>query len=690
MICLRTLVFAFLAVPLAAAAQTPPSPNPNPNPAPTPTPAPAPAPKFNSGSPLDGIRNDAWSKLQEMTDAYEKCDPARYERALNELEQLRRNARAAAAAARGSAEFSQVKPEEANGLAEAIGSMIEPRRYLLADLKRECARAHRPGGIGRILGPRPDAPQQPTTPAPQPATGTTVTPPPCPPPQPQPQTQPSPPVESILDDIEEMERWEKEQRKAARERAQNPPAQGLTQTDAQAIARQQATIESFEADLAELKKLLKEGRIDEAHELVDDLDEWLDRLGGRPAILGAGLTRPELPPGLIDEWDRRIDEVIDEFEKLPKPRFQLDPTSSRILDLHNQTRLGLGLAPMHWDYGLACQAISYGPTLARYDVPIHSPRTGRETSRENLLQALPGTPVDRMVGVWIAEQKNFVPGIFPNVSRTGNWSDVGHFTQIAWPTTTSVGCGVQRGIGRFDWLICRYAPPGNRDGTPLFTDNGTGTVIADNSGIAPPNSSTPAFNPGDLPRLKDGGGMEQIDPPAPPPPPPPTAADAAPGGNEDNHPLVSYGAEAFIRHSAAVDCGDTAKAEAELAKLSYALDELRKRLRAARKAGPFSAVKPDDVQRQINMLESFLRAAEQRKPRNACPTPPATPASEPRSLGSRTGHRLQFGDSSECTVELAHQKGRKVTLDDNGIEVADSKTAASYPPPPCPPPPPPP
>ena len=119
-------------------------------------------------------------------------------------------------------------------------------------------------------------------------------------------------------------------------------------------------------------------------------------------------------------------------------------------------------------------------------------------------------------------------------------------------------------------------------------------------------------------------------PPQPPastppaPPPPPTASDAAPGGNEDNHPLVGYGAEAFIRHSAAIDCGNAAAADAEMAKLRYAIDELRKRLRAARKAGQFSAVKPEDVQRQINLLESFQRAAERRRPPTACP-PPSTP-----------------------------------------------------------------
>ena len=45
------------------------------------------------------------------------------------------------------------------------------------------------------------------------------------------------------------------------------------------------------------------------------------------------------------------------------------------------------------------------------------------------------------------------------------------------------------------------------------------------------------------------------------------------------HPLVSYFTDAVARHAAAVDCGDKAAAEAELAKMRYALDQLRKRLK---------------------------------------------------------------------------------------------------------------
>ncbi len=397
-------------------AQTPPNP-----PTTTPTPAPAPAPKFNTGSPLDGIRNQAWSKLQEMTDAYEKCDPARFERALNELEQLRQQAKAAAFAATGAGEFSNVKPEEAQGLADAIRGMIEPRRFLLADLKRECGRGHRPGGIGTILGPRPDPPAQPTTPqhpstqpptTPQtPAEGTPVTPPQCRAelnPKPPPAATPEPPVESILDEIEEMERWEKDQKAKQRQQqahAQTPPTQGLTQADLDAITRQQWSVDSFEADVAELKKLLKDGRIDEARELIDDLDDWLDWLEGRASPYGTMLKRPEIPQRLIDEWDRRIDDIFDEFLKLPPPGFRLDPTSSRILDMHNVTRAEYGLAPMHWDYKLACRAVSYGPTLAQYDRPVHSPRIGRETSRKICSRRYPAPPSTgcSMSGSWRSE-----------------------------------------------------------------------------------------------------------------------------------------------------------------------------------------------------------------------------------------------------------------------------------------------
>jgi hypothetical protein len=57
----------------------------------------------------------------------------------------------------------------------------------------------------------------------------------------------------------------------------------------------------------------------------------------------------------------------------------------------------------------------------------------------------------------------FVPGLFPRVSRTGNWSAVGHYSQMIWPTTTRVGCALASSQ-LADYLVCRYAPAGNIDG----------------------------------------------------------------------------------------------------------------------------------------------------------------------------------------------------------------------------------
>jgi len=57
----------------------------------------------------------------------------------------------------------------------------------------------------------------------------------------------------------------------------------------------------------------------------------------------------------------------------------------------------------------------------------------------------------------------FKNGTFPNVSTTGNWSDVGHYTQVIWKNTTEVGCGVARSNQGEIW-VCNYNPPGNYQG----------------------------------------------------------------------------------------------------------------------------------------------------------------------------------------------------------------------------------
>jgi len=102
-------------------------------------------------------------------------------------------------------------------------------------------------------------------------------------------------------------------------------------------------------------------------------------------------------------------------------------TSERLLAAHNAERARVRVAPLEWDPQLAASAASYGPMLASIGRLQHSPRAIRPGQRENLWMGTRGffSP-EQMVGTWVDERRQFRPGIYPAVSRTGNWSDVSH------------------------------------------------------------------------------------------------------------------------------------------------------------------------------------------------------------------------------------------------------------------------
>lgn len=150
-------------------------------------------------------------------------------------------------------------------------------------------------------------------------------------------------------------------------------------------------------------------------------------------------------------------------------RRTMEPTTeARLLAAHNRERGRIGVPPLQWDGQLAAAAASYGPTLERLGRLRHSPRQARPGQRENLWAGTSGAfSPEQMVESWISEREAFRSGVFPNVSRTGNWADVSHYTQLVWRGTTRVGCAVHRARD-WDYLICRYSPPGNIDGARVF------------------------------------------------------------------------------------------------------------------------------------------------------------------------------------------------------------------------------
>ena len=138
-----------------------------------------------------------------------------------------------------------------------------------------------------------------------------------------------------------------------------------------------------------------------------------------------------------------------------------------MLALHNRERAAWSVAPLAWDPGLSAGADQWAQALASTDRWGHSPRNQRKGQGENLwVGTLNAYPVTAMVGGWIGERRWFTPGIFPAVSRTGRWNDVGHYTQIIARATSRVGCAI-RSNRSWTYLVCRYSPQANVDGRAI-------------------------------------------------------------------------------------------------------------------------------------------------------------------------------------------------------------------------------
>lgn len=128
---------------------------------------------------------------------------------------------------------------------------------------------------------------------------------------------------------------------------------------------------------------------------------------------------------------------------------------------HNPARRAVGVTPLSWDPALVADAAAYAQTLARTRRFVHAPHDPARLEGENLWMGTRGAyAYDDMIGAWVAERRYYRAGKVPNNSNSGNFSDVGHYTQIIWRTTTRVGCAVASNASE-DYLVCRYTPAGN-------------------------------------------------------------------------------------------------------------------------------------------------------------------------------------------------------------------------------------
>lgn len=138
-----------------------------------------------------------------------------------------------------------------------------------------------------------------------------------------------------------------------------------------------------------------------------------------------------------------------------------DRVAADLLAAHNAERVAVGLPALAWDPALADAASDYAAELAALGDIRHSPAYARRSQGENLWMGTRSAfDPRRMVQDWASEKRFFRPGTFPNNASGRHWSEIGHYTQMIWPGTTRVGCGLRSGRG-YDFLVCRYSPAGN-------------------------------------------------------------------------------------------------------------------------------------------------------------------------------------------------------------------------------------
>jgi pathogenesis-related protein 1 len=123
-----------------------------------------------------------------------------------------------------------------------------------------------------------------------------------------------------------------------------------------------------------------------------------------------------------------------------------------ILAAHNAVRSRIGIPPLKWSARLADQAQGWANRLLAENRFVHRPDN---KYGENVFE-ITGTNASpaHVVYEWDAEAADY--DYAANKCR----KVCGHYTQLVWAATKTVGCGVARNARREVW-VCNYDPPGN-------------------------------------------------------------------------------------------------------------------------------------------------------------------------------------------------------------------------------------
>jgi Cysteine-rich secretory protein family len=122
------------------------------------------------------------------------------------------------------------------------------------------------------------------------------------------------------------------------------------------------------------------------------------------------------------------------------------------------------MSPLAWDATIASGAQTWADGCSH----THSGAAGLGENLYYSAGSVP-TPADA-VASWESESTAYTYAAIGDPVNT--FSDIGHYTQLVWANTTQIGCGVTHcttntpfpGFPEWDFIVCRYSPPGNFTG----------------------------------------------------------------------------------------------------------------------------------------------------------------------------------------------------------------------------------
>lgn len=132
----------------------------------------------------------------------------------------------------------------------------------------------------------------------------------------------------------------------------------------------------------------------------------------------------------------------------------------QMLKAHNDLRAKYGQPPLTWNADLASYAQDWANQIAQMDALAHRPNNpyGENVFWGGLNDSKTGYSPQEAVDSWGSEVKDFNT----TTNTCPDYNLCGHFTQVVWGTTTTLGCGKAKSAGNTgEYWVCNYDPAGN-------------------------------------------------------------------------------------------------------------------------------------------------------------------------------------------------------------------------------------